>query len=219
MEKLLQRVIGEHIRIVIEPARRDAACCADPSQLEQVILNLGVNARDAMPGGGTAPHRHARARVGADEIARHEHELEPGDYVAARRHRHRLRHGWETRARIFEPFFTTKGPGKGTGLGLATVYGIVKQSGGGIVVDPSRSRSTFSISLPASTDPLDPPAAHVQEEKTDGSETILVVEDEEVVRDLICTVLREAGYHVLCAASPGEALELVRRHRAGSICS
>ncbi len=213
MEKLLQRVIGEGIRVVIETGAEHSRVCADPSQLEQVLLNLAVNARDAMPGGGLLQIATREQELSADEIARHGLEVEPGAYVTLVVSDTGSGMDEETRARIFEPFFTTKGPGKGTGLGLATVYGIVKQSGGGIVVDSTPGAGcTFSIFLPASTDPLDPPAAHVQEEKTDGSETILVVEDEEVVRDLICTVLRESGYHVLSAPSAGEALELARRH-------
>ena len=104
----------------------------------------------------------------------------------------------ETRARIFEPFFTTKGPGKGTGLGLATVYGIVKQSGGGITVESALGQGcTFSIYLPANSGALDRPEATPAAEVSGGSETILVVEDEEVVRQLICTVLGELGYRSL----------------------
>jgi CheY-like chemotaxis protein len=118
----------------------------------------------------------------------------------------------ETRSRIFEPFFTTKGPGKGTGLGLATVYGIVKQSGGGITVESTPGQGcTFTIFLPGTSDELDiPELPPTEQQRTKGTETILVVEDEEVVRQLICTVLQEAGYDVLHAESPEAALELTR---------
>jgi CheY-like chemotaxis protein len=119
----------------------------------------------------------------------------------------------ETKAHIFEPFFTTKGPGKGTGLGLATVYGIVRQTGGGISVESEPGKgSTFRIYFPMVTGPVDytkTPSAPV--EKADNFETILVVEDEEIVRDLVCAVLEEQGYHVLCAADGLEALEMAEK--------
>jgi signal transduction histidine kinase/CheY-like chemotaxis protein len=211
MEKLLQRVIGEGIRIVIGTTARSARVRADPNQLEQVLLNLGVNARDAMPGGGTLRISTEDVILTEEEIAARGIEVVAGAYVALVVSDTGSGMDAETRARIFEPFFTTKGPGKGTGLGLATVYGIVKQSGGGITVESALGQGcTFSIFLPANFDALDvadePPIA----EDTRGSETILVVEDEEVVRRLICDVLGESGYHVLCAASAANGLQLAR---------
>jgi signal transduction histidine kinase len=215
MQKLLQRVIGEHIHIRIETQTEDARVRADPNQLEQVILNLGVNARDAMPRGGVLSITTSR-RLPPPGL------LERGESDAARE--------WvvltvrdtgsgmdeETKARIFEPFFTTKGPGKGTGLGLATVYGIVKQSGGGITVESEPEKgSEFSIYLPheeAAVEPLEPPLP--PPERSRLGETILVVEDEEVVRQLLCSVLSDSGYQVLCASSPAEAIELARQHGA-----
>ena len=122
----------------------------------------------------------------------------------------------ETQARIFEPFFTTKSPGKGTGLGLATGYGIVKQSGGGIAVESAPGQgSEFTVYLPYEDAPVAPPEPALPPvERSPRAETILVVEDEEVVRLLLCSVLSEAGYEVLCAGSPSEAIALVRQHAA-----
>jgi signal transduction histidine kinase len=209
MERLLQRVIGESIHIVIDPIRSGARVRADPSQLEQVLLNLGVNARDAMPGGGTLRIATEERDLASEEIIERGIDVTPGRYVVLVVSDTGLGMDEETRSRIFEPFFTTKGPGKGTGLGLATVYGIVKQSGGGITVESTPGQGcTFSIFLPATTEELDVAELPPAEQKTHGSETILVVEDEEVVRQLICTVLGEAGYEILQAESPEAALEL-----------
>jgi signal transduction histidine kinase/CheY-like chemotaxis protein len=214
MERLLQRVIGESIHIVIDPIRTGARVRADPNQLEQVLLNLGVNARDAMPSGGTLRIATQQRKLEHDEIVARGIDVPPGDYVLLVVSDTGSGMDDETRSRIFEPFFTTKGPGKGTGLGLATVYGIVKQSGGGITVESMPGQGcTFTIFLPATSDELDiaePPPA---EQKTSGSETILVVEDEEVVRQLICTVLGEAGYEILQAESPEDALQLARERK------
>ena len=214
MEKLLQRVIGESIRIEIVATAASARVRADPSQLEQVLLNLAVNGRDAMPGGGTLRITTAQAALTSEEIAARGIDVEPGEYVALVVSDTGLGMDAETRSRIFEPFFTTKGPGKGTGLGLATVYGIVKQSGGGITVESTPGRGTiFSIYLPASSDELDVGEQPAQDAGIRGSETILVVEDEEVVRDLICAVLTESGYDVLSAGGAEQAIEIVRAHR------
>ena len=213
MEKLLQRVIGEHIRIRIDPAAGDPRVLADPHQIEQVILNLGVNARDAMPRGGTLTITTSNVTV-SDTWRDGEHELAAGEYVTLAVSDTGTGMDSDTKARIFEPFFTTKGPGKGTGLGLATVYGIVKQSGGGISVttEPGQG-STFRIYLPRADAPIEAPKpAPLPIERTGNAESILVVEDEQVVRQLVCAVLAEAGYHVLCAGSPSEALTLVQAH-------
>jgi len=213
LEKLLQRVIGEHIRIKIDTRAADARLLADPGQIEQVILNLGVNARDAMPQGGTLtiatenrPTLDARF-AGASKEA-------PAGYVFLIVSDTGCGMDAATRERIFEPFFTTKGPGKGTGLGLATVYGIVVQSGGGIHVESEPGQgSTFVIYFPKETGAVDAPALPASASVAAArAETVLVVEDEEVVRQLICTVLSDTGYHVLCAASPSEAIKMVREH-------
>jgi signal transduction histidine kinase len=214
MERLLQRVIGESIHIVIDPIRSGARVRADPSQLEQVLLNLGVNARDAMPGGGTLRITTQERDLASEEIIERGIDVAPGRYVVLVVSDTGSGMDEETRSRIFEPFFTTKGPGKGTGLGLATVYGIVKQSGGGITVESTPGQGcTFSIFLPATTEELDVAELPPADQKTHGSETILVVEDEEVVRQLICTVLGEAGYEILQAESPEAALELAHERK------
>jgi len=211
MEKLLQRVIGEGIRITIETTAQQARVRADPNQLEQVLLNLGVNARDAMPGGGTLRIATAEVNLTGKEIAASGLEVMPGDYTVLVVSDTGAGMNAETRSRIFEPFFTTKGPGKGTGLGLATVYGIVKQSGGGITVESTLGKGcTFSIYLPSSVSDLDAPDVVPATSDNYGSETILVVEDEEVVRELICAVLRESGYDVLSAGSASEGLKFGR---------
>jgi len=213
MEKLLQRVIGEGIHIEIEAAAAGARVRADPSQLEQVLLNLGVNGRDAMPSGGTLRIATKDVTLTPEEIAARGIEVTPGPYVVLVVSDTGLGMDKETRLRIFEPFFTTKGPGKGTGLGLATVYGIVKQSGGGITVESAPGEGcTFSIFLPANSQELEPVESVPAPPAIQGTETILVVEDEEVVRDLICAVIGEAGFDVLCAGSADEAMAIAREH-------
>jgi signal transduction histidine kinase/CheY-like chemotaxis protein len=212
MEKLLQRVIGEGIKIEIETAAQVARVRADPNQLEQVLLNLGVNGRDAMPRGGTLRIVTQDVILTLGEITARDIDVAEGRYVALIVSDTGSGMDAETRARIFEPFFTTKGPGKGTGLGLATVYGIVKQSGGGITVESAVGQGcTFSIFLPASAAELDPPDARPFAGVRGGSELILVVEDEEVVRQLICTVLADLGYRVLCADCAATGLRMARQ--------
>ncbi len=216
MEKLLNRVIGEHIRITIHPDAQDARVKADPTQLEQVIINLGLNARDAMPGGGSLTIR--TQNVSLDDVAAREcrAEIVAGDYVELSVTDTGAGMDEETRGRIFEPFFTTKGPGKGTGLGLATVYGIVRQSGGGISVDSTVGKGTvFRIFLPHDAGIIEESKVEVPlDEPVTSAEIVLVVEDEEVVRQLVCAVLESAGYKVLCAESPSDALRLVQEQHA-----
>ena len=181
---------------------------ADPGQLEQVIMNLAINARDAMPDAGVLTIELTDAVV--DAAAAHALEVPPGHYARLAVIDTGVGMDDETRARVFEPFFTTKPMGRGTGLGLSTVYGIVKQSGGGLIV---RSRpgdgSTFEVYLPRVDAPVDPRPAHrdVPPPKPQ-SETVLVVEDEEEVGRLARRILERRGYRVLLAASPREALAL-----------
>ena len=209
MEKLLRRVIGERFDLQTHPDAESGRVKADPSQIEQVVLNLGVNARDAMPKGGELIIRTANVRLDKTSAPQISASLVPGDYVVLSVTDTGAGMDAETKSHIFEPFFTTKGPGKGTGLGLATVYGIVRQTGGGISVESEPGKgSTFRIYLPMVTGPVDyvkTPTAPV--EKADNFETVLVVEDEEIVRDLVCAVLEEQGYNVICAADGLEALE------------
>ena len=219
-EKILHRVIGEHIDLRTRPEAASSRVKADPNQIEQVILNLGVNARDAMPKGGRLLIRTADVEMDAAAARVLAPDLPPGDYVLLEVSD--TGHGMtdEVKSRIFEPFFTTKEPGKGTGLGLATVYGVVKQSGGSLAVESSAGGgSTFRIYLPLEAGDLDearPKMVVPPEPPRKTAETILVVEDEEIVRELVCQVLADQGYDVLCASNGSEGLRLSGAH-AGQI--
>ncbi|MEY2520273.1 MAG: two-component system, cell cycle sensor histidine kinase and response regulator CckA [Verrucomicrobiota bacterium] len=210
MEKLLRRVIGERFDLQSHPDAEMGRVKADPSQLEQVVLNLGVNARDAMPTGGKLIIRTSNAQLDSATAQHIAASLKPGNYVVLSVTDTGAGMDEETKSHIFEPFFTTKGPGKGTGLGLATVYGIVRQTGGGISVESEPGKgSTFRIYLPQVTAPVDftkTPLAPV--DKSENFETVLVVEDEEIVRELVCEVLQEQGYNILCARDGVDALEM-----------
>ncbi len=210
MEKLLRRVIGERFELISKPLAHNGRVRADPSQVEQVILNLGVNARDAMPTGGKLTIETANVRVDEAQAREIGATLVPGEYVQLAVTDTGMGMNEETKSRIFEPFFTTKGPGKGTGLGLATVYGIVRQSGGAISVESEIGKgSTFRILLPRETAPVDRgKAADAPLDKSRNFETVLVVEDEDIVRELVCDVLSQQGYNVICAADGLEALRL-----------
>ncbi len=207
MTDLLQRLIGEQIELAVVPARGLGQVKVDRGQLEQVIVNLVVNARDAMPDGGRIT---IATSVGPAPAA--DATAEAGSWVRVAVTDTGTGMDAHTRARIFEPFFTTKEPGKGTGLGLATVYGIVRQSGGNIEVESEPGMgTTFTISLPRAEDApvtVEAPTAPTGR----GTETVLVVEDEGEVRGLIHAVLTDFGYTVLSAGRPGEALELAGRH-------
>jgi signal transduction histidine kinase/ActR/RegA family two-component response regulator len=209
MEKLLRRVIGERFDLQTVAEAKIGRVLADPSQVEQVILNLGVNARDAMPTGGKLVIRTANVHLDRWQAPQIANSLAPGDYVELSVTDTGYGMDDDTKSHIFEPFFTTKGPGKGTGLGLATVYGIVRQTGGGISVETAPGKgSTFRIYLPLETSPVDEskPVTEVVD-KSQNFETVLVVEDEEIVRELVCDVLSEQGYHVMCAVDGKDALE------------
>jgi signal transduction histidine kinase len=210
MERLLRRVIGERFDLQSHPDADNGRVKADPSQLEQVVLNLGVNARDAMPRGGKLVIRTENVTLDRKSALQLSASLSPGEYVMLSVTDTGAGMDEETMSHIFEPFFTTKGPGKGTGLGLATVYGIVRQTGGGISVESEPGHgSTFRIYLPVESAPVDftrTPLSPV--EKSDNFETVLVVEDEDIVRELVCEVLEHQGYNVLCARDGIEALNL-----------
>jgi len=217
MEKMLRRLIGEDIELVAVPDPALGRVKADPGQLEQVILNLVVNARDAMPEGGRLTLETADVELD-EAYARRHAGATPGRYVMLAVSDTGVGMDAATQARLFEPFFTTKGPGKGTGLGLATVYGIVKQSGGNIWVysEPGRG-TTFKIYLPRvdeAVEAVEP--GQVLAEWPRGWETVLLVEDEEGVRDLAREIIQLQGYTVLEARHPGEAL-LVNEEHAGRI--
>jgi PAS domain S-box-containing protein len=201
--RMLDRTIGEDIRLVTDLAPELGRVHADAVQLEQVLLNLAVNARDAMPEGG---------RLTIETLNVH---LESGPAVRIRVADTGVGMTPEVLAHIFEPFFTTKELGKGTGLGLATVYGIVKQSGGHISVSSSRGQgTTFLIDFPRAADRPQrvDVAAPVVERRSTGTETILLVEDEEAVRTLARRVLEQRGYQVLAAGSAEEALQVSRSY-------
>ncbi len=210
MEKLLRRVIGERFDLQAHPEAENGRVKADPSQLEQVVLNLGVNARDAMPRGGKLIIRTENVRLDRTTAPQIAASLTPGDYVMLSVTDTGAGMDEATKSHIFEPFFTTKGPGKGTGLGLATVYGIVRQTGGGISVESESGKgSTFRIYLPQESSPVEiSRTMSMPVEKSVNFETVLVVEDEDIVRELVCEVLEDQGYNVICASNGMEALSL-----------
>jgi len=211
IDAMLRRVIGEDIRLVTIPAAGLWTITADPSQMQQVLLNLAVNARDAMPRGGSLIVETTNVTI--SETAAPPGAPPPGRYVALIVSDNGIGMSAETQTRMFEPFFTTKEPGKGTGLGLSTVYGIVKQSAGHIMVQSEPGRgATFRILFPAGGEPADArPAARPGAIPT-GSETILVVEEQAPVRNLMVTVLRGLGYSVLQAADAVRAEEEAAAH-------
>jgi signal transduction histidine kinase/ActR/RegA family two-component response regulator len=215
---LLKRLLGEKIHIETSLAAGSGQVRVDPVQFDQVIMNLAVNARDAMPGGGTLTFATENVTVG--ESGEFEGTaVPPGRYVALAIGDNGAGMSSEILPHIFEPFFTTKKSGKGAGLGLATVYGIVKQSRGQIIVhsDP-QSGTTFRILLPrASADdtaPGDAARSNAANEVLEGNETILLVEDEEPIRKLCSTFLARNGYRVLSAGSGEEALGLLAQKPA-----
>ena len=213
VDNMLRRLIGADVELRTALAPELGAVRADPGQLEQVIMNLVVNARDAMPRGGKLTLETANAEL--DESYALEHPaVVAGPYVMLAVSDSGVGMDAATQARVFEPFFTTKEKGKGTGLGLATVYGIVKQSGGNIWLysEPGRG-TTFKIYLPRVDQPPEQPAAAPAPRAAPrGSETVLLVEDDEAVRALARKMLAAHGYTVLAAASGAEALKLAADH-------
>jgi PAS domain S-box-containing protein len=217
MDRMLQRLIGEDVELRTVLTTGLGAVRADPGQLEQVIVNLAVNARDAMPGGGKLTIETMNVALEEAYLAAHT-VVAPGSYVMLAVSDNGAGMDAATQAQVFEPFFTTKIKGQGTGLGLATVYGIVKQSGGYIWVysEPGRG-TTFKVYLPRVDAPVDTPGPDpVVTASLRGSETILLVEDQEEVRNLIRRILAGRGYHMLVAAGGPEALRLTVQH-AGTI--
>ncbi len=210
---MLGRLLGPGYTLRLNLVPMLSSVRADPSQLEQVLLNLVLNARDAMPGGGTITVETSSVMLDDDYMRRHAGvEIPHGAYNAVIVTDTGCGMERDIALRVFEPFFTTKPLGEGTGLGLSTAYGIVKQTGGYIWVysEPGLG-TTFKVYLPAFADPATPPRDLVRETPSGGHETLLVVEDEEMVRLLACRVLRERGYTVHEAAHGAEALELLSR--------
>jgi CheY-like chemotaxis protein len=188
---------------------------ADPGQIDQVITNLAVNARDAMPLGGRLSIATENVTIEGDDARRHDMAVPPGAYVMLAVRDSGVGMDEATRARIFEPFFTTKGPGKGTGLGLSTVYGIVKQSQGFIGVDSEVGQgTTVKIHLPRVMEAADTARPEPTVLSSSGTETILLVEDSAELRKLATRFLEPAGYTVIGAAAGEEALDLLARQDA-----
>jgi PAS domain S-box-containing protein len=213
MDKLLRRLLGEDVELRAVLASDLATVKADASQLEQVLLNLAVNARDAMPHGGKLTIETQNVELDHEYVRGHL-SAQPGPYVMFAVSDTGVGMDAATQARIFEPFFTTKEKGKGTGLGLATVYGIVKQSGGWIWVysEPGHG-TTFKVYLPRVTEAAAPAApSPAPPASVRGSETVLVVEDDEMIRKLVQKVLKANGYQVLVAASGGDAERVAGQH-------
>ncbi len=215
--KMLKRVIGEDVEFKTSLNLKLDRVKADRGQIEQVIMNLVVNARDAMPEGGLLTIETANVIVDEAFVRDHRPQL-PGAYV--RLSVRDTGHGMdpETQARIFEPFFTTKEVGKGTGLGLSTAYGVIRQSGGHIWVTSQPGRgSTFDIYFPVVTETVTNERASVMPSPVaGGTETILLVEDEQALRELTRDILLGSGYKLLEAESPEQAIQIARGH-AGPI--
>ena len=215
LERMLRRVVGDDVTLTI---RRDAELgqtLTDAGQMEQVLMNLVVNARDAMPTGGTLTIETRNAELDA-EYARERHGVIPGSYVVLSVTDTGIGMDESTRARIFEPFFTTKDQGKGTGLGLSTVWAIARQSGGQVEAESEPGRgTTLTVYLPRAAGEVEEvhptPAPPVT---LRGTETVLLVEDDEQVRTLVRDVLYRNGYEVLEAQNGGEAILISEQHRS-----
>jgi len=205
IDRMLQRLLGEHIALVTVCGPGLGAVRVDPGQLEQVIVNLAVNARDAMPAGGTLTIETQNVVLGSDYVSSHP-EVTPGEYVMVAVSDTGSGMDSATLARIFEPFFTTKSPNRGSGLGLATSYGIVKQSGGQLWVysEPGRG-TTFKVYLPRVYEALSHAQLKVPVVPSRGRETLLLVEDDDMVRRVAARALTQSGYLVIEVATPSEA--------------
>jgi signal transduction histidine kinase/CheY-like chemotaxis protein len=211
--KFLQRIIGEDVEVKVETAPGLSAVFADPAQFEQVLMNLCVNARDAMPRGGQLAIKTSNVELG--ESNSHEYPyVQPGRYVEISVSDNGVGMDKATQARIFEPFFTTKQVGKGTGLGLSMVYGIVKQHDGHVhVYSEVGHGTTFKVYLPVDEKAVKKEAKAQQIPLRGGSETILIAEDEEALRKLSKDVLETLGYTVLLAKNGEEAVEMYTLNR------
>ena len=209
-QRMLRRLIGEDIELVTALDPMLGIVRVDPSQMHQVLLNLAVNARDAMPRGG-------RLTIASSNLDTHREShlpwLPSGRYVQLTVTDNGIGMTGEVRTHLFEPFFTTKPPGRGTGLGLYTVYRIIRQNGGHISVDTEVNKgTTFSLFFPQAEVPVSPPEVSVQTLVKGGTETVLLVEDQNEVRTLAAKILRELGYTVLEAESAGRALEVAQNY-------
>ncbi len=210
---MLRRVLREDVTLEVEPARRPAVVTIDPHQIEQAVLNLVLNARDALPMGGAIQVDLAHVTLAADDMPS-DRRGAAGRYVRLRVIDNGTGIPSKVRAHLFEPFFTTKEQGKGTGLGLASVYGIVHQSGGFVAVDsPPAGGSVFTLYFPAIvSDVVESEVVESEDDDLAGRETILLVEDEDSVRVIVGALLRRNGYHVIEAGTPREAQEIFGKH-------
>jgi two-component system cell cycle sensor histidine kinase/response regulator CckA len=214
MDRMLRRILGADVDLVSRPALALGRVCVDPGSMEQVVMNLVVNARDAMPTGGMLTMETSNVHL--DEQYAHDHiEVKPGPHVMLAVSDTGIGMDRATQARIFEPFFTTKDKSKGTGLGLSTVFGIVRQAGGSVWVysEPGKG-TTFKVFLPRVDAAVDRVGTRRGPESLGGSETILLVEDDEQVRAVARGILRKKGYVVLEASNAEEARLHAERHPA-----
>jgi two-component system cell cycle sensor histidine kinase/response regulator CckA len=209
---MLHRLIGEDLHLTMTLASGELCIRADPGQIEQALLNLCVNARDAMPTGGRLAIQTARVTIN-EAAARAMTDVAPGEYAALSVSDTGQGMDEKTKARIFEPFFTTKGPGKGTGLGLAVVFGVVRQSSGHIHVESSAGAgATFTLYFPLVEEAVTRPAPASKATMPRGTETVLVVEDDAAVRAMTRNILQRCGYTVLDAGDGREAMQLLEGH-------
>jgi CheY-like chemotaxis protein len=218
MDKMLRSLIGENIELQIQPSEDLGRIRMDRSQIEQVLVNLVVNARDAMPHGGKLTIIATNITIDEDH-AREYARVVPGEYVMLTVSDTGVGMTEEIRAHLFEPFYTTKEVGKGTGLGLATCYGIVSQNGGNIRADSKPDKgTTFRIYLSRVYEEVEVPFDGAESESLpQGTETVLLVEDEPSVRNVVALALRELGYTVLEAGNGEEGLEVAEKYGGGKI--
>jgi two-component system cell cycle sensor histidine kinase/response regulator CckA len=213
LDRMLRRLIGEHIDVITRVPPEVPCALADEGQLEQLIVNVALNGRDAMPRGGKLHFSVGEAILAEAEARRR--ALAPGRYVVLSVGDTGAGMEAETLSHIFEPFFTTKQPGQGTGLGLSTAYGFVRQSGGDIEVESTPGHgTTFRIYLPATEQRAAAAQEVVDGHPLIGNEVVLVAEDEAMVLHLATELLRRAGYHVVGAQSAAEALDIASRPQA-----
>jgi PAS domain S-box-containing protein len=213
MDRMLRRLIGEDVELVTVPARSLGHVKLDPGQMEQVLMNLAVNARDAMPDGGRLLIETSDLEVKEASALQHP-GVDPGEYVMLTVTDTGVGMTEQVKERAFEPFFTTREMDKGTGLGLSTCYGIVAQNRGDILIDSGPGRgTTIKIYLPRVDEEADSPVRPIPRPLPVGNETVLLVEDEPAVREMASEVLREQGYAVLAAANGDEALRVAEERR------
>ena len=214
VQGMLRRLITEEIELVVSADPDIGNVNADPGQIEQLLMNLVVNARDAMPSGGMITLETARANLDSAFTAQHA-GTSPGSHVRLSVSDTGLGMSPAVQARVFEPFFTTKDPGKGTGLGLSTVFGIAKQSGGAVTLDSEPGvGTTFKVYFPTVEAVISPAVTRGRPSIAPGSETVLLCEDDEYVRVLVRAILTRHGYRVLAAQNGGEALMMCEQHSA-----